>query len=160
MGMRMPETCWAVSKQVINLRSCCILLVDSVGNWICLFSSLKTGDLLTSFHLFIYPKRIQCSVQSMKFQDVHIHCQHSYMSGLSIFNNLSSKVLSIYVFITVWQIRSALKRSYAFLNWSSSERIRNRNIKICYDRTRTIAGCLLLDVSLLNYSFFTPARNI
>ena len=31
MGMRMPETCWAVFKrQVINLRSCCILLVDSV----------------------------------------------------------------------------------------------------------------------------------
>ena len=31
MGMRMSETCWAVSKwQVINLRSCCILLVDSV----------------------------------------------------------------------------------------------------------------------------------
>jgi len=31
MGMRMLETCWAVSKrQVINLRSCCILLVDSV----------------------------------------------------------------------------------------------------------------------------------
>ena len=33
MGMRMPETCWAIFKrQVINLRSCCILLVDSVGN--------------------------------------------------------------------------------------------------------------------------------
>jgi hypothetical protein len=31
MGMRMPETCWAVFKrQVINWRSCCILLVDSV----------------------------------------------------------------------------------------------------------------------------------
>ena len=31
MGTRMPETCWAVFKrQVINLRSCCILLVDSV----------------------------------------------------------------------------------------------------------------------------------
>jgi hypothetical protein len=30
-GMRMPETCWAVSKrQIINLRICCILLVDSV----------------------------------------------------------------------------------------------------------------------------------
>ena len=27
----MPETCWAVFKrQVINLRGCCILLVDSV----------------------------------------------------------------------------------------------------------------------------------
>jgi len=31
MGMRMPETCWAVFKrQVINLRSCCIWFVDSV----------------------------------------------------------------------------------------------------------------------------------
>jgi len=31
MGMRMPETCWAVSKrQIINLWSRCILLVDSV----------------------------------------------------------------------------------------------------------------------------------
>ena len=31
MGMRMPETCWAVFKrQAVNLRSCCILLVDSV----------------------------------------------------------------------------------------------------------------------------------
>ena len=31
IGMRMPETCWAV--QVINLRSCCIWLVDLVENW-------------------------------------------------------------------------------------------------------------------------------
>jgi hypothetical protein len=30
MGMRMPETCWAVfQKQVINLKNCCIWLVDS-----------------------------------------------------------------------------------------------------------------------------------
>jgi hypothetical protein len=29
MGMRAPETCWAVHKhQVTNLRNCCILLVD------------------------------------------------------------------------------------------------------------------------------------
>ena len=35
MGMRMPETCWDVFKrQVINLRSCCILLVDSVESMI------------------------------------------------------------------------------------------------------------------------------
>jgi len=34
MGVRMPETCWAVSKrQVIYLRSCCILLVDSVESF-------------------------------------------------------------------------------------------------------------------------------
>jgi hypothetical protein len=33
LGMRMPETCWAVFKQqVINLSSCCIWLVDSVGS--------------------------------------------------------------------------------------------------------------------------------
>ena len=41
MGMSMPETCWAVSKrQVINVRSCCILLVDSVENlyfYLCIF---------------------------------------------------------------------------------------------------------------------------
>jgi hypothetical protein len=31
MGMRMPETCWAVFKrQVLDLESCCILLVVSV----------------------------------------------------------------------------------------------------------------------------------
>jgi len=30
MGIRMPETCWAVFKrQAINLRICCIWLVDS-----------------------------------------------------------------------------------------------------------------------------------
>jgi hypothetical protein len=30
MGMKMPKTCGAVFKQqVINLRSCCIWLVDS-----------------------------------------------------------------------------------------------------------------------------------
>ena len=29
MGVRMPETCWAVCKrQVMNLRNCCIWLVD------------------------------------------------------------------------------------------------------------------------------------
>jgi hypothetical protein len=31
MDMRMPETCWAVFKwQVMNLRNCCIWLIDSV----------------------------------------------------------------------------------------------------------------------------------
>jgi hypothetical protein len=35
MGMRMPETCCVISKrQVINLRSCCIFLVDSVESMI------------------------------------------------------------------------------------------------------------------------------
>jgi len=44
MGMMMPETCWAVHKrQVTNLRSCCILLVDSVEKMLPLVSiSIKT----------------------------------------------------------------------------------------------------------------------
>jgi hypothetical protein len=30
MGMRMPETCWTIFKrQAINLRNCCIWLIDS-----------------------------------------------------------------------------------------------------------------------------------
>ena len=45
MGMRMPETCWAVFKrQVINLRSCCILLVNSVKNNITIFNSFCTEN--------------------------------------------------------------------------------------------------------------------
>jgi hypothetical protein len=35
MGMRIPETCWAVFKrQAINLRNCCIWLVDSIESTI------------------------------------------------------------------------------------------------------------------------------
>jgi hypothetical protein len=35
MGVRTPETCWAVFKcQVINLWNCCIWLVDSVESMI------------------------------------------------------------------------------------------------------------------------------
>jgi hypothetical protein len=42
MGMRMPETCWAVFKwQVINLRDCCIWLVDlfeyNGRTWVCAY---------------------------------------------------------------------------------------------------------------------------
>ena len=39
MGMRMPETCWAVFKrQVVNLRNWCIWLIDSVENMECRYS--------------------------------------------------------------------------------------------------------------------------
>jgi hypothetical protein len=37
MGMKMPKTRWAVFKrQVINLRICCIWLVDSFGSMVML----------------------------------------------------------------------------------------------------------------------------
>jgi hypothetical protein len=51
MSMRMPETCWAVFKwQVINLRSCCISLVDSVETFIDIGISLN----------FPFPKQFVC----------------------------------------------------------------------------------------------------
>jgi len=47
--MRMPETCWAVFKrQAINLRSCCILLVDSV-------ESMMMHGLVNPKFIYVYP---------------------------------------------------------------------------------------------------------
>ena len=46
MGMRMPETCWAVFKwQAINLRNCCIWLVDSFEHNIHL-TQISAGNFL------------------------------------------------------------------------------------------------------------------
>ena len=46
MGTRMPETCWAVFKrQAINLRNCCIWLVDSFECM--MMHGLATPKLLT-----------------------------------------------------------------------------------------------------------------
>ena len=49
MGMRMPETCWAVFKrQVINLRHCCIWLVDSFEctSYFVRYSATATVEIL------------------------------------------------------------------------------------------------------------------
>ena len=52
MGMRMPETCWAVFKRrVINLRSCCILFVDSVE------THMRTCGCVCAWNLPACPKR-------------------------------------------------------------------------------------------------------
>ena len=51
MGMKMPETCWAVFKrQVINFRSCCILLVDSAEMEQIRLSTLRLGYLCRSVY--------------------------------------------------------------------------------------------------------------
>ena len=51
MGMMMPGTCWAVFKQqVINLRSCCILLVDSVE------SMMMHGLANPKRHAYCFPR--------------------------------------------------------------------------------------------------------
>jgi hypothetical protein len=60
MGMRMPETCWAVFKrQAINLRNCCIWLVDSFERTRQTDVKFDSGTVLPSclvcywFHQFI-----------------------------------------------------------------------------------------------------------
>jgi hypothetical protein len=52
MGMRMPETCWAVFKrQVINLINCCIWLVVSF-EWLSVwFHSLFTTTITYAFSI-------------------------------------------------------------------------------------------------------------
>jgi len=62
MGARMPETCWAVHKhQVINLRNCCIYLVDwfellrdiiLLFRFTCLIKASDIGIELTSLLLW------------------------------------------------------------------------------------------------------------
>jgi len=54
MGMSMPETCWAVFKwQVINLRSCCIWLVDSVES---MMMHGLANPKFTNWHCYTSPK--------------------------------------------------------------------------------------------------------
>jgi hypothetical protein len=60
MGVRTPETCWAVhtsKRQVINLRSCCIWLVD-------LFESFS------NFYLSLWSRKLtdKCEVWYWKCQ--------------------------------------------------------------------------------------------
>jgi len=63
MGMRMPETCWAVSeRQVMNLKSCCILLVDSVENG-CIFK-LQTQVSLSLIPQILCNKK--CALQQWR----------------------------------------------------------------------------------------------
>ena len=68
MGMRMPETCWAVSKwQVINLRICCIWLVDSVESMMMHgIPNTKKKPLLQHFIAY----QINYNNEDIK------HCQH------------------------------------------------------------------------------------
>ena len=54
MGVRTPETCWAVSKrQAINLRNCCIWLVDSFESYFApCFEYWECTAVLGCLHVF------------------------------------------------------------------------------------------------------------
>jgi len=72
MGMRMPETCWAVFKrQVIKLRSCCILLVDSVESMMMHgLVNPKSPEYLPSLLSSIYPLYSAAQQTEAVFEDV------------------------------------------------------------------------------------------
>jgi len=83
MGMRMPETCWAVFKwQVLKLRSCCICFVDSVESMMmhglanprlseC--SDLTTCFLFKSYNLIDFSQGNVVSVPTVKCE-LPWHC--------------------------------------------------------------------------------------
>ena len=59
MGVRAPETCWAVYKrQVINWRNCCILLVDVFELHFCQFFRLNLSHLedISASVIWIFPE--------------------------------------------------------------------------------------------------------
>ena len=61
MGMRMPETCSAVFKgQVINLRRCCIWLVDSV-------ESMMMHGLANPQSLYMFRAVFVSTIRSSRF---------------------------------------------------------------------------------------------
>jgi hypothetical protein len=70
-SMRMPETFWAVFKrQVINLRSCCILLVNSVES---MMMHGVANTKFISYHIITTVKQNtwipQCTQNQMNFCD-------------------------------------------------------------------------------------------
>ena len=68
MGMRMPKTCWAVFKwQVINLRICCIWLVDSVERLLNAIG-LPPGGSST---VHIYTQTVHRTTQNKQYVEQH-----------------------------------------------------------------------------------------
>jgi hypothetical protein len=72
MGMRIPETCWAVFKrQVPNLRSCCILLVGWVERYpvIIRHSSFDSFILWFVSSLFIHSELYSLKLTQFNYSD-------------------------------------------------------------------------------------------
>jgi hypothetical protein len=70
MGVRTPETCWAVHKskrQVMNLRSCCIWLVD-------LFEKYMPTYLHSAF---------SASVTSLSYRQIAMHLSSTQLTAAS-----------------------------------------------------------------------------
>jgi hypothetical protein len=68
MGMRMPETRAESKRQAINLRSCCILLVDSIERtWPCLKYSMNICLEDLSINMRNLHQYNQCCYQYYKY---------------------------------------------------------------------------------------------
>jgi len=92
MGMRMPQTCWALFKrQVINLRSCCILLVGSVDN---IFLSIILKLFLLVLTLRLLMSYIYMEHPFLMFLD---HTQGSITVGRTPLDEWSARRRDLYL---------------------------------------------------------------
>jgi len=103
MGIRIPETCWAVFKwQVINLRICCIWLVDSIECFF--FSQINTycirnhpNKCLSTTTYFTDIFNMNCFSWIWHSED-RASCYILIMktNGMHCFSNLFDKVLYMF----------------------------------------------------------------
>ena len=83
MGMRTPETCWAVfERQAINLRNCCIWLVDS-------FECMKMHGLPKPKFTVSWSVVLINNVGCYRMPTVRSSSQHSFTCGWYIYVQIS-----------------------------------------------------------------------
>ena len=109
MGMRMPQTCWAVFKrQAINLRNCCIWLVDSIESIYSVWNANLVGyhSLIVFFGTDYYEDirflRIKCyNIYKMRISKHVIYLNKNYQVYVSWFQTFAVFCM-LYVFF--WAI--------------------------------------------------------
>jgi hypothetical protein len=82
MGMRMPETCWAVFKrQAINLQNCCIWLVISFEHHIVFLSFVLSSVILEYWS-------VKCAWYCLLLMYVHAYlvCGHVVRLGTELYS--------------------------------------------------------------------------
>ena len=94
MGMMMPETCGAVFKrQVINLRSCCIWLVDSVEN---MMMHGIANSKLKSLKTYLY-ERLYLRTISVYICLFDVELPEGYPKRTEICRNVSKLPVKLYL---------------------------------------------------------------
>jgi len=122
---------------------------------ICLFSSLKIGGLLTSFHLFKYPKRIQRSVQPRSSKI----CKYIFSALLSVrLEYFQRPVLRTPYYLRVYRSLTYQICTQEFLRFSDLKFFAKNKKKKYKDMYRqntyhcrtSVTGCLTVELQLLH----------